>query len=320
MNNFNHPKISIIIRTFNEEKYLPECLNSLQTQSYSGEIETTIVDSGSTDETLEIARSYGCKIVEISKQRFTFGRSLNLGCKNSTGDIFVLVSAHCIPTNNDWLSQLVQPIISGRCEYTYGRQIPRNGVSKYSEGRVFGKYYPNVSVVPQEGYFCNNANSAIKRETWLKFRFNEALTGLEDMELAKRLIGAGGLIGYVGTSAVEHIHEESWKRIKIRFEREAVALSEIEPNLNLGILQASQMFCVALTSDFKSMNSFSVMQLIEIIKYRGCQFWGSFIGSRASKIRITRMKNEYFYPKISQNVVTIGDNDEHDRAPSHESS
>lgn len=320
MNNFNHPKISIIIRTLNEAKYLPECLTSVQTQLYSGEIETIIVDSGSTDKTLEIARFYGCKIVEISKQKFTFGRSLNLGCENGTGDIFVLLSAHCIPAKNDWLRQLVLPIINGRCQYTYGRQIPRNGVSKYSEGQVFAKYYPNVSAVPQEGYFCNNANSAIQRKTWLKFRFNEALTGLEDMELAKRLISAGGLIGYVAASAVEHIHEESWKRIKIRFEREAVALSEIEPNLNLGILQATQMFLVALSSDFKSMNSFSVIQLLEIINYRGCQFWGSFIGSRASKIRITRMKNEYFYPKISQSVIMIGDNDEDDRTSSHESS
>lgn len=320
VNNFMYPKVSIIIRTLNEAKYLPECLNSLQEQSYNGEIETIIVDSGSTDGTLDIARARGCKVVEIDKRKFTFGRSLNLGCENGTGEIFVLLSAHCIPTNEDWLHQLVQPVINGTCEYTYGRQIPRNGVSRYSEGRVFAKYYPSVSVVPQEGYFCNNANSAIHSKAWLKYRFNEVLTGLEDMELAKRLVSAGGSIGYVGTSAVEHIHEEGWKRIKMRYEREAVALSEIEPNLNLGILQAAQMFFVALISDLKSMKSFSVKRSLEIIMYRVCQFWGSFVGSRASKIRISKMKNEYFYPKINQRIVTIGENDEYDCATSHESS
>lgn len=312
--------ISIIIRTFNEAKYLGECLESITKQKISESYEIILVDSGSEDDTVQIAKSYNLNILQIKKEDFSFGRSLNLGCDISKGEICVFISAHCIPTSQDWLLKLVRPIKDGLCEYSYGRQIIRNGVSKYSEGQVFQKYYPKYSVVPQEGYFCNNANSAIRRKTWLKFRFNEVLTGLEDMELAKRLVSAGACVGYVGTSVVEHIHEESWKRIKIRFEREAVALSWIEPNLSLGILQATQMFFVALISDFKSMNSFSFIRLLEIIKYRGCQFRGSFIGSRASKKRISRMKNEYFYPKISQKVVTIGENDEHDRTPSHESS
>ena len=304
----------------NEAKYLGECLEAIIKQSIPDSYEIILVDSGSDDDTIQIAKSYGLKIVHIKKEDFSFGRSLNLGCEVSKGEICVFISAHCIPTSHDWLVKLVQPIKDGSCDYSYGRQIPRNGVSKYSEGRVFQKYYPDVSGVHQDGYFCNNANSAIRRKVWSKFRFNEALTGLEDMELAKRLISAGLLIGYVSTSAVEHIHEESWKRIKTRFEREAVALSEIEPSLNLGVLQATQLCVVAISGDFKAMNSFSFIELLEIIKYRSCQFWGSFIGSRASKIRISRMKSEYFYPKISQKVIKIGENNEYDRTSSYESS
>ena len=85
------------------------------------------------------------------------------------------------------MKNLVQPIYEGVCEYSYGRQIARLGISKFSEGMVFKKYYPEKSSSPQVGYFCNNANSAIKRTTWDALRFNEMLTGLEDLELARRL-------------------------------------------------------------------------------------------------------------------------------------
>ena len=319
MTTFIYPKISIIIRTLNEAKFLPECLASIQTQVYDGEIETVIVDSGSTDDTLEIGHSHGCKIVKISKNEFTFGRSLNLGCANSNGDILVLLSAHCIPTTTNWLLSLVQPIIHNTCEYAYGRQIPRNGISKYSEGMVFRKYYPPVSALPQEGYFCNNANSAISRETWLKHRFNETLTGLEDIELAKRLVNSSGLVAYVATSVVEHIHEENWRRIKIRYEREAAALAEIEPNLNINALQAAVMFLVGVKSDLVNSSFISILRFIEIIQYRGCQYWGSYIGSKASKLRVSKMKSEYFYPHIKQDVVLIGERNEHNRACTDES-
>ena len=50
--------ISIIIRTYNEEKYLPYLLNSIRTQSFYDQTETIVVDSGSTDSTLAIANDY----------------------------------------------------------------------------------------------------------------------------------------------------------------------------------------------------------------------------------------------------------------------
>ena len=52
------------------------------------------------------------------------------------------------------------------------------------------------------------------------------------MALAKLLCNEKGSVGYVAESIVEHIHEETW-RIKIRYEREALALASIDPNLNL---------------------------------------------------------------------------------------
>lgn len=312
--------VSIIVRALNEAKFLPECLQKISEQNYGGPVEVVVVDSGSTDDTVEIASDFGAKVINISKSVFTYGRSLNVGCEASSGECLVLLSAHCIPCDENWLKDLVNPLEEGISEYSYGRQLPRSGVSKFSEGMVFQKYYPEVGAIPQVGYFCNNANSAILRSTWKRLRFNEKLTGLEDLELAKRLVDSGGTVSYVGSSAVEHIHEESWSRVKIRYEREAAALVDIEPSLNLSVSQALQLFVLSTFNDFRSMNKRCISTIFEIILYRACQYYGSFVGSRASKHRIRKMRNEYFYPRIQDKVVSLGEPNGHNRTSSHESS
>ena len=107
--------VSIVIRTLNEDKYLEELLNSIDTQDKNGFVcEVVIVDSGSTDKTLEIAKKYKARVTHINKQDFTFGRSLNVGCKFADGEYFVFISGHCIPTKNDWLQNLIDPLIKNQ--------------------------------------------------------------------------------------------------------------------------------------------------------------------------------------------------------------
>jgi len=312
------PNVTVVIRALNEAEFLPECLSSVLDQDYDGQIEIVLVDSGSTDRTIEIAQSYDCKIVHIKKSDFSFGRSLNMGCLAARGDVLILLSAHCIPTERLWLKNLIQPISAGLCDYAYGRQIARAGISKFSEGMVFKKYYPEKSSSPQVGYFCNNANAAIKRTTWDRLRFNEELTGLEDLELARRMVYAGGSVAYVAESTVEHIHRENWARIKIRYEREAVAMTDIEPNLNLNFWKACKMFVHGVISDARELKNTDFGTLSQIILYRACQYWGSYVGSSASRKKIERMQDEYFYPKQKHQVIIIGDINEHNSVASNE--
>ena len=121
MPNLRKPLVSIVIRTYNEEKFLPDCLQAVCSQSYQGPMEIVVVDSGSTDRTLEIAMKFNTKIIPISKEDFTFGRSLNRGCLESKGEIIVMLSAHCIPVNQTWLEALINPILNKTSEYTYGK-------------------------------------------------------------------------------------------------------------------------------------------------------------------------------------------------------
>ena len=69
----------------------------------------------------------------------------------------------------------------------------------------------------------------LSKSVWEKHKFDENLTGCEDMELAKRLCADGGKIGYVAEASVFHIHDETWRQVKTRYEREAVALQKLCP-------------------------------------------------------------------------------------------
>jgi len=227
-------RISIVIRTLNEAKHLPELLSGIESQQYDGaRIDTVVVDSGSTDGTQDIALRFGCELSHIRREDFSFGRSLNQGCEAATGDILVIASGHCVPTDEHWLRRLCEPVAAGEVGYSYGRQMGGPD-SRFSECRIFEKYYPVRSQVPQQGFFCNNANAALSRAAWQAHRFDEELTGLEDMHLAMRLCAAGGKVGYVADACVYHFHAESWAQIQRRFEREALALQKIMPQIQVG--------------------------------------------------------------------------------------
>ncbi len=290
--------VSIVIRTLNESQYLEDLLKSIMNQKAQKILsEVIVVDSGSTDATLEIAESYSCKVLHITRQEFSFGRSLNIGCETAQGDIIVMISGHCVPTGDNWLEQLCLPLSTGKADYTYGRQIGGQN-SFYSEKRIFLKYYPEVSKIPQEDFYCNNANSAILKETWEKYRFNEELTGLEDMELAKRLVLGGGKVAYVAEACVNHYHQESWSQVKRRFEREAIALQKIMPEVHLRSRDIVRYIITSITKDWRSASRDGVLhkEFNKIVLYRFWQYRGSYKGNHEHRQLSHRQKEKYFYP------------------------
>jgi rhamnosyltransferase len=294
----SHMLASVVIRTFNESKHLGELLTAIESQVLQQcEREVIVVDSGSDDDTVAIAQGFGCRIARICPEEFSFGRSLNMGCELAQGQVLVFVSGHCVPTSNTWLAELINPIIDERCDYTYGRQIGRD-TTKYSEQRVFLKYFPDGSLLPQRGYFVNNANAAIRRDTWETYRFNESLTGLEDMELARRLVRGDGRVGYIAEASVYHIHDESWAKVRHRYEREAIALREIIPEVHMTFFDFIRCTFTAFCRDTlaASREGRLLPEIPAIILFRTNQYLGSYRGSRLAR-KLARMHTRaYFYP------------------------
>ena len=290
--------ISIIIRTYNEEKHINKILESIQSQKINQETEIVVVDSQSTDDTVRISRNRGARIIEIKKQDFTFGRSLNIGCDAARGETLVILSGHCYPDNNLWLQELVDLTFKRGIDYGYGRQIGCEN-SRLSEKLIFGRYFPNIDKIPQIDFYCNNANSVLKKEIWEKFKFDEELTGLEDFDLAKRIQQVGYKIGYSSKAVVRHCHAEKWYQVKNRFEREAYALNKIQPDIRINIFDCIRYITSAITMDWKHEYKFRSDwgNYFDSIFYRSAQFLGSYSGSRKQKEISVKKKESYFYPK-----------------------
>ena len=293
-------RISVVIRTYNEQKYLRELLAGTRAQELDGhELEIVVVDSGSTDQTLAIAAEFGVRLVPIRKEDFSFGRSLNVGCAAATGEALVFVSGHCIPAGPRWLAELVAPLGRDGIAYTYGGQWG-DDTSRFSESQIFGKYFPkSASRLPQDGFYCNNANAALLRSAWAEHRFDEELTGLEDMHLAKRLVARGLKVGYVAPAAVYHLHSESWAQVRRRFEREAIALQDIMPEVQLGIGDVLRYFLHAVVLDMGEALRARCWrrQAAGIVAYRFQQFTGAYRGNHLRRKLSREIKERYFYPR-----------------------
>jgi glycosyltransferase involved in cell wall biosynthesis len=296
--NLSDARISIIVRTLNETRHLEDLLNGIACQLTEGlSHEVIVVDSGSTDGTLELAERHGCVIRHIARDEFSFGRSLNIGCETATGDLLVIISGHCVPVDEHWLINLVQPLIEGRATYTYGQQLGGPD-SHFSECRIYGKYYPDDPARAQNGFFCNNANAALLQQAWATHRFDEELTGLEDMELAQRLVQNGGNVLYVPTARVYHHHDESWRQVRRRYEREAIALQRIMPQVHINRIDAARYIASSVWKDWRAAtrDRTSSGTALDILRYRWNQYVGAYKGNHQHRKLSHAEKEKYFFP------------------------
>ncbi len=269
------PETSIIIRTYNEEKHIANLLRAIGTQDYK-DYEIIIVDSGSTDKTLEIAQAFPVNIIKIENRDFTFGYALNIGCKASRGKHLVFASAHVVPVDDSWLSSLVAPFKDERVAMTYGRHMG-NDQSKFSEKRDLQRIFGNSPFQSKVFIsYANNANAAIRKELWKERQFDEYLFGLEDIDWAKHVLEKGYVIHYEPKAAVYHIHTEKWHQVFNRYRREAIAAVRIglahPPQSRTGFVWLLRNFLGDLFSSFPN---FSFARLEEIVRFRYYQWKGT---------------------------------------------
>lgn len=227
---------SISILTKNEERNIGACLDAIFTQKGIGEFEVNLVDSGSTDATLEIARGYPIRIEQIPAHEFHHARTRNLAASLGKGPIVVNLSGDAIPASDTWLHSMLANFSDPGVGAAYGRQLPKPG-STLERYDTFDQVYGAQRLVKDPAhrnglgyrfYHFSDVNSAIRRSVWEENPYPEDLKMFEDLAIAKRILDAGWKIIYEPGAPVFHSHEYSTKQLFKRYFDIGYTLKELQ--------------------------------------------------------------------------------------------
>ena len=287
---------SVVIRCFNEREHIGRLLTGICHQTID-DPEIIVVDSGSTDGTLDVVRDFPVRLVTIDSAEFSFGRSLNRGCAAATGEILVFVSAHCYPTHDDWLQQMTEPFREPEVEVVYGKQRGDER-TRFSEHRVFEQWFPDASDFDQDHPFSNNANCAVRRSRWLAHPYDEELTGLEDLAWSKRVREEGKRIVYNHAAEIVHVHAETPARIYNRYRREAIAFKRIFESERFGVGDFFRLCSGAVAGDLRAAagGGHLLRHAPDILIFRLMQYWGTYRGFAFHGKVETALKRKFYYP------------------------
>jgi glycosyltransferase involved in cell wall biosynthesis len=288
---------SIVIRAYNEDKHIGRLLEGIRHQTLK-DVEVILVDSGSTDSTVEIAESYGAQIVHIPSHEFTFGRSLNFGIQAASGDFIVIASAHVYPVYPDWLASLLYPFEDEKIALTYGKQRGPES-AKFSEHQIFHQWFPDIGRLHQATAFCNNANAAIRKSLWKKNPYDETLTGLEDLAWAKWAKDQGHEIAYIPEAEIIHVHNETPRGVYNRYRREAMAFKKIYPESHFSVYDFLRLTVANISSDLWHAARQHVLwkHLGSILWFRLMQFHGTRMGHRETSLVTPQLRETFYYAR-----------------------
>jgi len=160
--------ISVVVPAFNEEEYIGECLKSLTAQDYKGEYEVLVVNNSSTDNTVNIAGSYGVRIVNCQEKGVINARQK--GTEEARGDIIVQADADTLYPA-DWLSGIHRHFssdgrISAVAGFFYYREPPTWSWLEYwirkTGNNILGKPFLKRPL------FVSGANFAFRKDDFIK--------------------------------------------------------------------------------------------------------------------------------------------------------
>jgi rhamnosyltransferase len=207
--------LSIIIPVKNAGADLERCLSAIDRQEIDEAVEVIVVDSGSSDDSIAVARSHGATVLEIPPASFTHGGSRNLGAVQAAGDLLVFVSQDAYPVGGNWLALLSEPLRADEAVAgAYGRQLPHEDATPpetYFLDFLYGptarrQHAVSTSQLSMDATLFSNVNACIRRSLWQKFPFSDDIIMSEDQEWSRSVLLDGHDLVYVPEASVRHSH------------------------------------------------------------------------------------------------------------------
>jgi rhamnosyltransferase len=210
-------KISIIIPTYNAQKYIDKLLQALKNQTLK-EFEFIIIDSSSSDKTVEIATKYTNNVITIPKNEFDHGGTRAKVAQNTQGELLIFLTQDALPADEFAFENIIKVFEDEKIGAAYGRQL------SYADTNLFGKHlrefnYPNslhvrsISDIKQFGIktaFLSDSFAAYRKSVLEEIGwFKDGLILGEDTYAGAKMILSGYFLAYVSDAKVYHSHSYS---------------------------------------------------------------------------------------------------------------
>jgi GT2 family glycosyltransferase/glycosyltransferase involved in cell wall biosynthesis len=203
-------RVTAVVPVKDGERYLAELLSALRRE---GVDEVIVIDSGSSDRSLQIARDAGVEPVEIAPQEFGHGCTRNLGAERASGELIWFLTQDATPAPGALAAFRAAFARDERIGVAYGPHLPRPDTSPMI-ARELTEFFagfeaPGGGVAiqrPGDPAFLSNVNACYRRACWEQVRFRD-LPYSEDQAFGRDALAAGWLKAYVPEAAVLHAHD-----------------------------------------------------------------------------------------------------------------
>ena len=222
---------SIVVPVKNGDLWLERLLDGLMQQTLFPQSEIIVIDSGSTDRSLEIIGRYPVKLIQIPAADFNHGLTRNLGVREADGEYVIMTVQDAVPAGNDWLELLLGGFTGDCVAGVCGQQVVphekdknpalwfrpvsghRTWFSHFDDPADFLELSPTAQ---RETIAWDNVTAAYRRTILLENPF-PAVDFAEDLCWAKMILLKGYTLGFVSGAIVYHYHHQTSKFILPRY-------------------------------------------------------------------------------------------------------
>jgi len=220
------PRVSVVIPTKNAGPHFERTLAAIAAQKLDEPFELVMIDSGSTDGTVERARARGAAVLSIPAREFQHGATRNRAIAHCAGEYIALTVQDAIPADEHWLASLVAALNGAPdAAGAYSRHLPHEGagfiarqVATYWHTQQGGRIVHRIDDaaaferlgVEAKQRICtfNNVSSIIRRAVWERLPLRD-IPYAEDLAWGLDVLCAGHTLIYEPASVVYHSHERS---------------------------------------------------------------------------------------------------------------